>query len=107
MGGIPSIEHVDVSDNIIKRETDEICQFIKTSLGLKYLNLSDGIIKKQQQIKVFEAITENLSNPASKLEEFIWNQDPTKSLVKSFVQKLAQIKSTNLKQVEFTGVFMK
>lgn len=45
--GIQTIEHVDVNDNIIKRQTDELCLFIKTSLGLKYLNLSDSLIKKQ------------------------------------------------------------
>lgn len=44
---IPTVEHVDVSDNIMKRQTSELCQFIKTCLGLKYLNLSDGLIKKQ------------------------------------------------------------
>jgi Ran GTPase-activating protein 1 len=41
-----TIEYVDVSDNLIKRSTAEMIEFIKTCKEVKYLNLSDSLIKK-------------------------------------------------------------
>ena len=35
-----SIEYVDVSDNLIKRSTEEMVQFIKSCTKVKYLNIS-------------------------------------------------------------------
>lgn len=43
-----TIEHVHVGDNLIKRETADLCTFIKTCTNVKYLNISDSLIKKNQ-----------------------------------------------------------
>lgn len=55
-----TLEYVDVSDNLIKRSTTEMLEFIKTCKKVKYFNLSDSLIKKKQQAEVVEAIVESL-----------------------------------------------
>lgn len=55
-----TIEYLDVSDNLIKRETNEMVEFIKTCKKVKYFNLSDSLIKKNQQIEVVDALVESI-----------------------------------------------
>jgi len=43
-----TIQHVDVNDNLIKRSTDELVDFIRTCTSVRYLNLSDCLIKKNE-----------------------------------------------------------
>ena len=103
---IPTIEHVDINDNIVKVSTTELCKFLKANQGLKYLNLSDCLIKRKQQEEVFGALSEHLSQPGSKFEEIVWNQDPKKSLITDFVEKVKGAQSS-LKRAEFCGIFLK
>jgi len=46
-----TIEYVDVSDNLIKRSTDEMVEFIKTCKNIKHLCMSDSLIKKDNKLK--------------------------------------------------------
>ena len=41
-----TIAYVDVSDNLVKRDVAQLCTFIKTCTNVRYLNLSDSLIKK-------------------------------------------------------------
>ena len=43
-----TIEHVNVGDNLIKRETADMCEFIRSCTNMKYLSISDSLIKKKQ-----------------------------------------------------------
>lgn len=49
---------------------------------------------------------ENIQNK-SKLEHLLWNQDPHKSVVNYFVDKLGALgDGCNLRKVELSGIFM-
>lgn len=53
------------------------------------------------------AFLENLKS-GSKLETIVWNQDPKKSTVKYFFEKLREIPlGYSLKKIEMTGIFLK
>lgn len=80
-----TIEYVDVSDNLIKRDVAELGNFIKSCTNVKYLNLSDSLIKRKQQSEVFDALIQNIRG-GSKLEHIVWNQDPKKSAVGPFIE---------------------
>lgn len=55
-----TIEYVDVQDNLIKRATGEMVEFVKTCQKVKYFNISDTLIKKNQQKEVVDAIVESI-----------------------------------------------
>lgn len=102
-----TLEYLDVSDNIMKRETEEMIEFIKTCQNLKYLNLSDSLIKKNQQFEVVDALVETIQS-GSTLETLVWNQDPKKKTVHYFVDKMSEVPGGyQLQQVEMAGIFLK
>lgn len=99
-----TIRYVDVSDNVIKRSTAELVAFIRTCTGIRYLNLSDCLIKKNQQAEVIEAVVSGVRQ-GSQLQEFVWNQDASKATVMYMIGQMALIRPANLKKLEMTGIF--
>lgn len=82
-------------------------EFIKICKKVKHFNLSDSLIKKNQQIQVVDALVESIQS-GSALEKLIWNQDPKKSTVNYFVDKMSTMPAGyQLLNVEMAGIYMK
>ena len=65
-------------------------EFLKICTKVKYLNISDSLIKKNQQIEVVDALVESIESGAQ-IEQIVWNQDPKKGTVNHFVDKMSDI----------------